>query len=218
MIVTIHQPDFLPWLGFFDRWQKSDLFIVLDDVQYLRRGWQNRDKIKTSQGVLWLTVPVKKKGFYHQEIRYVFIDKQEDWKNKHFNIIKNAYHKAPNFNFIFNELKDIYCDSSEKLIDLNINLLKFCANLLKIKTPLVYSSSYNITSKKNSRLVDLIKAVDCDTYLTGLGSKNYLQTELFKKEGIDVLWQEYHHPQYCQLYGNFVPGLSILDYLMMNDF
>ena len=100
MIVTIHQPDFLPWLGFFDRWEKSDLYIVLDDVQFIRRGWQHRDKIKTSQGIKWLTVPVIKKNKYFQKINEVKINNSIDWRKNHLNIIEESYRKADNLDTV----------------------------------------------------------------------------------------------------------------------
>ncbi|KPA11329.1 WbqC-like protein family, partial [Candidatus Magnetomorum sp. HK-1] len=107
MIVTIHQPDFLPWLGFFDRWRKSDLYIVLDDVQFIRRGWQHRDKIKTAKGLKWLTISLIKKGNYLSEIRHIKIKTDIEWQNKHFKLIEGAYRKANNFLSVFNNITDI---------------------------------------------------------------------------------------------------------------
>ena len=108
MIVTIHQPDFMPWLGFFDRWARSDLYIALDDVQFLRRGWHHRDKIKTLQGVQWLTVPVEKKGKYTQKINEVKIAYETDWRKDHLKTIELNYKKAPNFSNIYKKIRDIY--------------------------------------------------------------------------------------------------------------
>lgn len=214
-VVTIHQPDFLPWLGFFDRWRKSDLYIVLDDVQFLRRGWHHRDKIKTPQGVNWLTVPVKKKGHYYQQIREVEIDNQSDWRHRHLNTVQSSYSKAPNFQRVYRELEGIYLREHEYLIDLNMDLLHFAASALCIETPIVFASDYKVSSSSSQRLSDLVKAVGGTVYLTGTGSEDYLDETPFSGSRIKVIWQKFEHPIYSQLHGVFEPMLSVLDYLMM---
>ena len=215
MIVTIHQPDFLPWLGFFDRWEKSDIYIILDDAQFLRRGWHHRDKIKTKEGAKWLTVPVIKKGRYHQLIREVEIDYSTDWRDKHLKTIEMNYKKAPNFEHCFNKLKDIYNKNHLILIDLNINLLQFVAEELGITTSIAFASDYDVQKNSTQRLVDLVKSVSGTEYLTGLGSKDYLDESRFFKENIRVILHEFRHPVYKQLHGEYIPELSSLDYLMM---
>ena len=215
MRITIHQPDFLPWLGFFDRWQKSDLYIILDDVQFLRRGWHHRDKIKTQKVARWLTVPVVKKGQYHQLFRDVKIDNDTNWRDKHLKTIELNYKKTPNFELCFDKIREIYDKQHLFLIDLNIDLLHFLADELGITIPSVFASEYKITSTSTQRLIDLVRAVDGTDYLTGLGSKDYIDESLFKEENIRVVWQEFQHPIYRQLHGEFIPKLSSLDYLMM---
>lgn len=215
MIVTIHQPDFLPWLGFFDRWKNSDIYIVLDDVQFLRRGWHHRDRIKTDKGAVWLTVPVCKKGKYDQLIRDVRIDNSTTWYLDHLKTIEHNYRKAANFDRCFREIKTIYDKKYSFLIDLNMDLLHFVRSELGIDKPAVLASDYGIKSVSTQRLVDLAKAVGGSTYLTGSGSRDYLEESLFNKENIKVKWQEYKHPVYEQLHGDFIPMLSSLDYLMM---
>lgn len=215
MIVTIHQPDFLPWLGFFDRWKKSDVYVVLDDVQFLRRGWHHRDKIKTRQGVQWLTVPVISKGKYYQRIMDVLIDAGSDWRSKHLKTIEANYKKSPCFEACFSKLKNVYDKGHQHLIDLNMDLLRFAAEELGITTPVVFASQYAVTSTSSRRLVDLVKAVQGNEYSTGQGSQGYLDRQLFHDSGISLRWQEFDHPVYPQLHGEFVPMLSCLDYLMM---
>ncbi len=217
MIVTIHQPDFLPWLGFFDRWKKSNFFIVLDDVQFLRRGWHHRDKIKTIDGIKWLTVPVIKKGKRYQLIRDVEIDNEIGWRNKHLKTIKLNYKRAPNFKNIFRRIEKIYDKKYSLLIDFNMSFLRFVAEELGITTPIVFASDYNIKSSATQRIVDLVKAVGGTNYLTGSGAKDYLDESLFVKENIKIIWQEFSHPVYKQLHGEFVPMLSSLDFLMMSN-
>lgn len=216
MIVTIHQPDFLPWLGFFDRWKKSDIYIVLDDVQFLRRGWHNRDRIKTPQGVKWLTIPVKKSGRYLQQIRDVEIDSGSEWAKGHLGIIKASYGKAPNYGRFYPFIEKIYIKRHARLMDLNMDFLRFISSVLEIKTPVVFSSALKTEKTGTERLLELVRVVGGDTYMTGLGSKDYLEEALFGKEGIKVLWQEFEHPVYRHMYGDFEKGLSTLDYLMMD--
>lgn len=217
MIVTIHQPDFLPWLGFFDRWAKSDLYVVLDDVQFIRCGWHHRDKIKTVNGPKWLTIPVLKKAKYNQLIRDSRIDNSTSWRDDHLKTIKFNYKKAPNFEHCLAKIEGIYNKRHSLLMDLNMELLHFVAGELGIKVPVVFASDYNIKSASSQRLVDLVKSVNGSTYLTGAGSKGYLDEDIFFKEGIKVVWQEYTQPVYKQLHGEFVPMLSSLDYLMMME-
>lgn len=217
MVVTIHQPDFLPWLGFFDRWAKSDLYIVLDDVQFLRKGWHNRDKIKTAAGTQWLTLPTIKKGKYDQLINQVELNNQENWQRKHLGLIKSAYAKAPNFKEVFDIINRVYSDDHSKMIDLNMTLLREFASELDINVPYKFSSQFDIKSSGTRRLVDLATQVGADVYLTGLGSKSYLEEKEFLEKGISVQWQEFEPFVYEQLHGEFVPMLSILDFLMMRS-
>lgn len=217
MIVTIHQPDFLPWLGFFDRWKNSDIYVVLDDVQFLRRGWHHRDRIKTAKGVGWLTVPVCKKGKYDQRIRDVRIDNSTTWYLDHLKTIEHNYKKAPNFASCFGKMEEAYYKKHSFLIDLNLDLLQFVGKEMGITTPTVLASGYNVGSASTQRLVGLVKAVGGSTYLTGTGSRDYLDEALFNKEDIKVIWQEYESPVYRQLHGEFIPMLSSLDFLMMRN-
>ncbi len=216
MIVTIHQPDFLPWLGFFKRWKQSDIYIVLDDVQFIRRGWHHRDKIKTVHGIKWLTVPVKKRSRYYQKICDVEIDYHVNWQQRHFNIIKAAYGKSRNFDLVFDALTDIYSKNHRFLIDLNMDFLRFCAAQLGIDTPVLKASSYSTKETKSRKLLELVNAVGGSVYLTGTGSMDYLDEKIFLEAGIEVRWQEYDHPVYPQLHGKFEKMLSVLDYLMVS--
>jgi len=216
-VITIHQPDFLPWLGFFHRWAISDLFIMLDDVQFARRGWHHRDKIKTAHGVKWLTVPVKAKGRYSQQIREVEIDNDQDWQCKHLNIIYSNYREAPVFDMLYDQIEAIYYKKHNYLIDFNIHFLRFVASKLGITTPIDSASNYNVKSTSTQRLVDLVRSVGGTDYLTGLGSKDYLDESLFSRDNINVKWQKYQHPMYKQLHGDFIPMLSSLDFLMAQE-
>jgi len=214
LVVTIHQPDFLPWQGFFERWRNSGVYIVLDDVQFIRRGWHNRDKIKTKDGVRWFTVPVVQKGKYDQLIKDVLIDESTDWRSEHLRTLECNYRKAPGFQRCFNRLRAVYDRHHRLLIELNMDLLRFAAEELGITTPVVFASQKQVTTKSTQRLVDLVKSVQGTAYLVGQGSKEYLDESLFLQEHIRVVWQEFSPVKYEQLYGTFEPGLSVIDFLM----
>lgn len=216
MQVTIHQPDFLPWIGFFERWDEADLYMVLDDVQFLRRGWHHRDCIKTAQGPQWLTVPVKSKGRYDQAIREVEID-GDNWRRKHLKAVELAYRKAPYFDAVFSGLRAVYERRQRLLIDLNMDLLQWAAGLLGITTPVVYASEYGVTVTRTERLVALTRAVGAEVYLSGTGSRSYLEEHRFEKAGLRVRWHTPREPSYPQLHGRFIPRLSVLDFLMNGD-
>ncbi|MFZ6028212.1 MAG: WbqC family protein [Chloroflexota bacterium] len=214
MIVTIHQPDFAPWLGFFDRWQKSDLFIVLDDVQFLRRGWHHRDRVKTAAGPRWLTVPVKKKGRFVQRINETEIDNAIDWRTKHLDTIAAAYGKTPGFRTVFPLLARTYGERHTLLVEFNLALLALFAGLLGIGTPVAFASAHPSTSRASERLAELTAIHGGKVYHTGTGSRSYLNENIFAARGIAVLWQEFDHPHYPQPHGDFAAGMSVIDFLM----
>ncbi len=214
MIITIHQPDFAPWLGFFDRWQQSDLYIVLDDVQFLRRGWHHRDRIKTANGPSWLTVPVKKKGRFEQRINETEIDNSTDWRSRHLENIATSYGKTQNFHALFPLLEEVYGRGNNLLAEFNMELLFLVKKLLNITTPTAMASKHPSARRSSERLAELTEIHNGDIYLTGTGSRNYLEKESFIKRGISVLWQEFDHPRYPQPHGDFTAGMSVIDYLM----
>jgi hypothetical protein len=214
LIVTIHQPDFAPWLGFFDRWAASDLFVVLDDVQFLRRGWHHRDRIKTANGVRWLTVPVRKKERFDQPINEAKIDNGENWRDKHLKTIAAAYGKAPRFCELFARLEEVYSRGHKLLVELNMDLLGLFVRELGIDTPVVMASNLEVPGSGSRRLADMVEKLGGDTYLTGTGSRDYLCEEDFTERGMQVSWQEYRQPDYPQLHGPSESGLSVIDYCM----
>lgn len=213
-IICIHQPDFLPYLGFFDRLLLCDTFVILDNVQFLRRGWHHRDQIKTAQGVHWLTVPVQKKHRYHQLINETKIEYQTAWKHKHLALIEASYRKAEGFAPYFDELERIYQGSFEFLIELNMALLEWLWAVLDLSIEVVWASSLSVTQTGSLRLAEIVEQLSGTTYLSGTGARAYLDETVFEAHGISVQWQEFHHPLYPQLHGEFLPNLSILDCLL----
>ena len=190
MKVTIHQPDFLPWLGFFNRWRQSNLLIIYDDAQFIKGGWQNRDILHIQGKDHWLTVPVLTKGRLGQKINEVEINNEINWKSNHLNTFKTYFGKCKNFKFIFAKIEEVYKNEYEKLIDLNMDLLRLVADLLGIKTPLKFSSNYRFISTGTQKIIDLLKAEKATQYLTGKVSKSYLDEQIFKKENIFITYQE----------------------------
>jgi hypothetical protein len=219
MLVTIHQPDFLPWGGFFARMAEADLYVVLDDVQFIRRGWQHRDKIKTSKGPVWLSLPVKKSGLFKQRICDVEVESVSATVDVILGKLEAHYRKAPNFASCFQALEDVLNSwKTFRMVDLNLGLIQFAREYLGIVTPLRFSSEFGIESSSSQRLVDLMEAVGGSRYMTGSGSRAYLEEGLFYDKGIEVIWHQYQCREYPQLHGDFAPGLSIIDAMMMGVF
>ncbi len=213
--VCIHQPDFLPHLGFFHRLLFADVFIILDDVQFLRKGsgWHNRDKIKTSQGAKWLTVSVQK-GHLGRSINEVQLSQPaENWIVRNLSLINENYCKSPYFDKYILKIETIYRSGVTKLIDLNMAFLRFFFDIFGIHVHTFFASAFHVGGQKNQRLINLVKAVGGTHYLTGTGSKAYLDEDLFAAKGVIVEWQQFEHPIYPQLYGEFMPHLSCIDIL-----
>lgn len=212
--VVIHQPDFLPYLGFFHRFLLADLWVVLDDVQFLAGGsksWHNRDKIKTPHGERWLTVGVKKVPT-ETMINEVFLA-EDDWEKKNLSLLRENYRKAPFFDEVFPCVQKLYSHDCIKLVDFNIRSIEMLMEMFDIKIETVFASTLKVVGKKTERLVNICKKVEATTYLTGVGSRDYLQEPLFESEGIKVIWQDFKHPVYPQLHGEFMHYLSSIDLL-----
>lgn len=214
MIVSIHQPNFLPWLGYFYKIAKSDIFVLLDNVQYTKNSFINRNMIKTPQGPKWLTVPVKTKGRFGQLIKDVEINNTVDWRKNHLHTLETNYRKARFFEMIIQDLKTIYyIDNCDNLCEFNIRLLKWILSLLKLDKRIVRASELDVEGKSTKLLIDIVKAVGGNVYLSGFGGAKYQDEELFKQSGIELQYYEFKHPVYSQLWSDFIPNLSIIDLL-----
>ena len=214
MIVTIHQPEYLPWLGFFDRIQQSDVFVVLDDVGYQKNGFINRNKIKTDKGEKWITVPVVGRS-PNLKINEILIDNSKDWKKSQLGSIISAYSKTPYFKEYLDFFKKTFGRKWEKMSELDIYLIENIVEILGIKTKIKVASSIEVDGNSTERLVNICKSLGADTYLSGPGGKDYMDLGLFKKEGINVIFQEFSHPGYNQTFKEqgFISGMSIIDLL-----
>ena len=188
MIAAIHQPNHLPSLRFFDKMRSCDIFVLLDDAQFTRNSFINRNRIRTPNGSLWLTIPVKQ--HFGQQIRDVEIDNSQPWARKHWRTIEQNYRKAEGFISHAPLLKAIYSTKWDRLIDLNLKLIISIATRFGIMTRLIPSSSLEITTDGTQRLIDICKKVESDTYLSGSGGRNYQDEQLFKASGIKLTFQE----------------------------
>ncbi len=213
MIISVHQPQYLPWLGYFDKIAQSDCFVFLDNVQYKEREFQNRNKIRVARGWLWLTVPVVSKGEGRQNISEVRIDNEVPWQRKHLGSLKTAYSNAPYFKEYFPFMEDVLSRKWMFLKDLNVEIINYFLKELSISTPISFESDLNITTTRTERIVDICKKLKADTYLSGSGGKEYLDESLFGKEGLKLLYQDYNHPQYQQCFEPFEPYMSVIDLL-----
>lgn len=220
MILSVHQPQYLPWLGYFDKIAKSDAFVFLDCVQYKRREFQNRNKIRCPDGGLWLTVPVVYKGHSREKIGRILIDNGSDWQRKHWGSIKSGYSAAPFFKEHSDFFEEVYSRKWERLADLNIHIIKYILEYLKIDTPLYYESRIVTSLEATDRILELCKKVGADTYLSGSGGKDYLEEEKFSRAGIKLEYQHFVHPEYRQQFvkqeEDFLPYMSIVD-LLFNE-
>lgn len=211
MRVTIHQPEHFPWLGFFHKIAQVDSFIILDNVQFRKNYFQNRNKIRTSDGWAWFTVPVNRS--LDTLIKDVFINKDSRWKKKWCDSVYFNYSKAPHFEAYFRRIADIVDAASYNLYDLNIALIRLVCELTGVKTKFLFASELSAGGKGSSLILNLCKKVHADEYLSGISGKDYLQLEDFTKAGIKINFQEFHHPIYRQLHEPFIPCMSIIDLL-----
>ncbi|MBI4255867.1 MAG: WbqC family protein [Candidatus Rokubacteria bacterium] len=220
MKVAIHQPHYLPWLGYVAKWDAADRFIFLDTVQYEKNGWQNRNRIKTRDGARWLTVPVTRAPL-GTPIRDVRVDAAQLWPARHLRAIEHAYAKAPHFGRYHDALRAFYARPWDRLAPLAAASAEWLGRALGVEAPVALASDLAVEppgteGDPTARLVALCRAVGADTYLAGKDGATYMDVAQFRAAGIAVEAQRYAHPVYAQLHGEFVPLLSALDILLMH--
>jgi len=213
MVLTAHQPVYLPWLGLFQKIAISDAYCYFDDVQYQVKDWNNRNKIKTSNGEIWLTVPVLNKGYRDKKIREIEINNSTDWRKKHWKSILLSYKKAPFFDKYASFFEDVYKRDWRYLTDLNEYMLKWFLDQLQIKIAYHKASELCFNGHKTELVLDMCKKLKADIYVFGSLGKEYAKEEDFLQNGIKIYFQDYAHPVYPQLYGQFLPYMSIIDLL-----
>lgn len=214
MVLSMHQPNFIPWIGLFEKIQNSDIFIILDSVQYPRgKSVANRNLIKCSHGKTELVVPISKpkgnKGkITYQEVNFA----EKNWHVKILKTIKNCYSKTPCFDKYYTYLNELFL--YENFCEMNVEFIRFVMNELNISTKVVRLSSVDeINGEKNELIIDLCKKLNATTYLSGQGAKKYIDQELFVSNNINLIYQDYKLTPYEQLYGDFIPNLSVIDLL-----
>lgn len=215
MIVTIHQPSYLPWIPFVEKGLRSDVYVILDDVQFEKNSAQNRNRIKTSQGELWLTVPVSRS--LHTSILDVQISPTpKGWNVKHRQSIEQNYRKAPFFQRVADILFPLLESPGSRLVDLNLAVDKAFLAMAGFEGRIVRSSEMKIEGVSSERIVNICRELGADTYLSGIGGYDYLDLAAFEKAQIQVLFQQYQHGEYPQRFPKvgFLPRLSALDLFM----
>jgi hypothetical protein len=213
-IIAIHQPNYIPWPGFFYKVLKSDAFVLLDTVQFSRRSFTHRNRVKGSgSNVIWLTVPVLKKGRFYQKINKVEINRTEKWQKRHLGTLQMNYANAPFFHYYKDELNGIYNRDWNRLVDLNYELFGFVLRVLRIDRKCYLASEMGIKGEKTELLVSIVKELGGNTYLSGSGARNYIDESMFRKEKVRLSYYQYGSFIYPQLWGKFIPNLSILDLL-----
>lgn len=212
--VAILQSNYIPWKGYFDLIASVDEFILYDEMQYTRRDWRNRNQIKTPQGLQWLTVPVKTKGKYLGKICDIEID-GDDWALVHWKSLVQNYRRAPYFQEIATWLEPLYLgESYSHISQLNRCFISAVCWYLGIRTPITSSSNYKLLDGKTERLAGICDQAGGSEYISGPSAKGYIQEEIFEDMGIKLTWFDYiGYPEYPQMWGDFVHGVSILDLL-----
>ncbi|EUC14708.1 WbqC family protein [Paraburkholderia hospita] len=211
--VAIVQSNYLPWKGYFDLIAAVDEFILYDDMQYTRRDWRNRNKIKTPQGTQWLTVPVLVKGKYHQSIRDTEIDGAA-WAEDHWKTLTQNYRRAPYFDDIAMRFEPILRAGNTHISELNRQLIEAVCDYLCIKTRISWSWAYTLKDGKSERLADLCAQAGGTEYVSGPSARDYIEPSVFEERKIRLSWFDYEdYPEYPQLWGSFTHGVTILDLL-----
>lgn len=213
MKLAIHQPQYMPWLGYLAKWAAADVFVFLDTVQYEKNGWQNRNRIKTAGGPRWLTVPVHAR--LGTPIDAVGVDTAQPWRERHLRAIEDAYAGAAHLARHRPALRELYAAEWPRLAPLAVATAEWLAQTIGIATPARLASSLRVSvAEPTERLIALCRTVGADTYLAGRDGAKYMDREAFARAGIRVEFQAYEHPEYAQLHGEFAPFLSGLDLLL----
>ena len=216
--VSIHQPAYLPWLGYFDKIRQADCFVYLDTVQFQKQSFQNRNKIRTADGWAWLTVPVETKGkLYDTALKDLTINNRIDWRRKHRAAIEMNYRKAPCFETVMHWLAQFYDRDWPRLSDLCFEMTQTFNRALDIETKILKSSAMQgLDGSKGDLVLNICRALGAERYLSGSLGRGYLDADAFEQAGIELVYQDYAHPSYRQIYPGFEPYMAVID-LLMNE-
>jgi hypothetical protein len=212
MRICIVQSSYIPWKGFFDLIGLCDEYVIFDQMQFVKRHWHNRNRIKTANGTEWLTIPVITKGRFEQPIEEVAVEKT--WAERHWRALSLAYRRAPSFDLLAPTVKAWYelADTKTRLTDVNEIFIRGIADLLGLKTRIVRDSTYPASGRKTERLLAIAQAAGASRYLSGPSARAYLDEELLRAAGVTTEWMNYDgYPEYPQLHGAFEHGVSAVD-------
>jgi len=213
VILTAHQPVYLPWLGLFHKIAIADAFVSFNQVQYLPKDWNSRNRIKTAAGPQWLSVPVLRKGYLEKPISNIEINNVLPWRRKHWRSIVANYQAAPYFDDYAAFFEGVYAREWQHLAELNETMLAWFVQTLGIDTRILNAAEFDFQGRKSELVLDMCRRLDADVYVFGALGRDYAVVEDFEAAGVRAVFQEYQHPQYPQLHGHFVPYLSIIDLL-----
>ncbi len=217
MILTGHQPNYLPYLGFFEKIASADAFLIVDTVQFVKRGpfgWMHRNRIRTANGWQWLSLPVKTHGKFHQRICDAGLDEHLPWRRKHLRSISMAYARSSHFAHHSDFFEEIYAREWDRLSPLCEELIRYLIASFGIQTEIHKLSDMNVPGKGAEMIVNFCRELGADSYLSGMHGRDYLDPAVFAEAGIRLIFQEYQHPVYRQCQGgDFIPGLSAIDLL-----
>lgn len=209
------QPGYLPWLGFFEQMLRDEVFVLYDDVQYTKKDWRNRNRIKSAQGPLWLTVPVVTSGRFTQPIYEVRVDNSVNWQKRHLGSIEMNYRRAPHFEWCYEPLAATLSQPFDLLVDLDEATIRTLCSLLGFEREIRRATEYDLQDPdQNGHVIECMKKVGKPILYNGAASRAIIDLPRFRQEGLDVVFQDYSHPTYPQLWGDFVPYLSVVDLLM----
>lgn len=220
MILTGHQPNYLPYIGFFHKIAASNVFVIVDTVQFVKRGtfgWMHRNKIRTPDGWQWLSLPILSKGKFTQSILEAKINNVTPWRRKHWKTIEQNYKNAPYFSKYAGFFRDTYEKEWEHFAPLSESIIRFFIKTLGIKVDILKASELGISPKSEGNGTDLIIELCLKTgakeYLHGPHGRDYIDEAKFKEKGIKCLYQDFEHPVYKQLYEPFIPNMAVIDLL-----
>lgn len=214
MRIAIMQPGYLPWLGFFELMHNCDLFVIFDDVQYTKKDWRSRNRIRSKNGWFWLTVPVLTGGKRFQLISEARIDYTTNWQLKHLRAVEINYCKARFFKEYFPGFKEILSHRHDYLIDLDLEIIYWLSEELGVSgKPVLKSSTLGAKGKRQEKVIEVCKKLGARELYDSKAASNFLNVEDFKTEGINIIFQNYDHPAYAQVYEPFIPYMSTIDLL-----
>lgn len=214
-VVVIHQPDFMPYLGFFHRLLLADIYVVLETAQYVNGSshtWMNRDKIKTEKGEQWITVCVQKAP-RETPINEILLVEDGKWKKNNLGLLHQNYRKAPFYREIMPYVEALYSSEDTHFWKFSFDSIKMLMELFGIEIDICFAETLNPQGKNNEMIVDIMHKLKAQTYLSGTGARDYYDDRVYEEAGIRVIWQDFKHPVYPQQFGKFIPYLSSLDLL-----